>query len=81
MYVLCKWERSEERSQAKLLLRYNSLRNPWVIDRTRKGGVVIEMEPTNLWYGWYGAREAALRDPDDTYIFLAEPLSERPREA
>jgi|GEM_PF-6550208 len=39
------------------------------------------MEPTNLWYGWYGAREAALRDPDDTYIFLAEPLSERPREA
>lgn len=52
-----------------------------VVDRARKGGVVIEMEPTNLWYGWYGAREAALRDPDDTYIFLAEPLSERPRDA
>jgi catechol 2,3-dioxygenase-like lactoylglutathione lyase family enzyme len=52
-----------------------------VVDRAQEAGVVIEMKPTNLWYGWYGAREAALRDPDGIYIFLAEPLSERPNDA
>ena len=52
-----------------------------VIDRAMRAGAVIELEPTDQWYGWYGAREAALRDSDDTYIFLAQPLAEPPEDA
>lgn len=51
-----------------------------VVDAAKTAKVVIEMEPKDMWYGWYGAREAALRDPDGIYIFLAEPLSEPPKD-
>jgi len=51
-----------------------------VVACAKEANVVIEMEPKDLWYGWYGAREAALRDPDGIYIFLAEPLLERPKD-
>lgn len=51
-----------------------------VIHRAKRAGVTVEMEPTDQWYGWYGAREAALRDPDNTYVFLAEPLKTPPNE-
>jgi len=45
-----------------------------VIERAKKYNCKIAKYPKNMYYGWYALREAVIFDPNDIYIFLAQPI-------